>query len=169
MADRKRDACYTNSEDKEADECGSISKRRQVSKSTSENWQHKFDKEHQTWTWLRCLLDTHKHTVKYLYCDVCKKYEANIQSLKNFTTTWITGSTNQRVSNVVDHASSDVHKAAMMRLQADHTKEKGQPVTGVSPIVASLWQMDDKTRSRMQWKFDLCFVMANESLPYMYH
>ena len=164
MADRKRDACF--SEDQEADECGSASKRRQVSKRTFENWQRKFDKEHQTLTWLRCHLDTHKRTVQYLYCDVCKKYEANIQSFKNFTTTWITGSTNQKVSNVVDHASSDVHRAAMMRLRADHAKAKGQPATMVSPIVASLWQMDDKTRSRMRRKFDLCFVMAKESLPF---
>ena len=54
----------------------------------------------------------------------------------------------------------------MMRLQADHAKAKGQPATMVSPIVASLWQMDDKTRSRMRRKFDLCFVMAKESLPF---
>ncbi|KAL5491664.1 hypothetical protein EMCRGX_G016996, partial [Ephydatia muelleri] len=110
--------------------------------------------------------DQEADELQYLYCDVCKKYEANIQSLKNFTTTWITGSTNQKVSNVVDHASSDVHRAAMMRLRADHAKAKGQPATMVSPIVASLWQMDDKTRSRMRRKFDLCFVMAKESLPF---
>ena len=39
MADRKRDACF--SEDQEADECGSASKRRQVWKSTFENWQQR--------------------------------------------------------------------------------------------------------------------------------
>ena len=54
----------------------------------------------------------------------------------------------------------------MMRLRDDHAKAKGQSATMVSPIVASLWQMDDKTRSRMRQKFDLCFVMAKESLPF---
>lgn len=110
-------------------------------------------------TWLRCDLVMQKGTVQHLYCDVCKKYEANIQLLKTFTTTWITGSTNHKVSSVLDH----VHKAAMMWLRADHAKAKGQPATMVSPI-ASLWQMDDKTHSQMRRKIDLCFVMAKESI-----
>ena len=57
-----------------------------------------------------------------LYCAVCSKYEDSLQSLKSILTVWITGSLNQKVSNVLDHASSKVHKVAMTRKRADTVK-----------------------------------------------
>ena len=59
-------------------ECGSASKRRQVKKTTFENGNVSFDKEHEMLTWLRCDLAKHTH-VKHLYCKVCKKH-AHMQS-----------------------------------------------------------------------------------------
>ena len=50
------------------------------------------------------------------------KYEANIRSLKNFRRDWIVGSTNQRTSNLIDHATSDVHKAAMAKLKVERLR-----------------------------------------------
>ena len=35
---------------------------------------------------------------------------------------WISGSTNQKVSNVVDHATSDVRKVAMEQNRAESVK-----------------------------------------------
>ena len=59
-----------------------------------------------------------------LHCAVCKKYERSLESLKNFSNVWITGSANQ-VSKMMDHATSDVHKAAIARLQADSMRARG--------------------------------------------
>ena len=45
---------------------------------------------------------------------------------------WIDGSTNHKTSNIVDHASSDQHKMAMMQLREERTKSSGEPITSHS-------------------------------------
>ena len=46
----------------------------------------------------------------------------------------MTGSTNLKCSTVVDHATSDVHKAAMAQKKADCAKASGRSVVLSSPI-----------------------------------
>ena len=69
--------------------------------------------------------ETRLSHVVSLRCAVCKKYERSLESPKNFSKVWITGSANQKVSIVLDHATSDVHKASMARLQADSVRARG--------------------------------------------
>ena len=140
------------------------SKKRQVTKATFEKWQQEHEREHQTLSWLRCKLDM---DVASLYCDVCRKYEGNLESLKNFSRVWFSGSTNQKVSNVLDHATSEVHKAAMVRLRADSVKASGGSVVLTSAIGRCMSTLDRDTRVRMERKFKLCFVMAKESIPFI--
>ena len=90
--------CESNSNTKKA--------KRQITKATFEKWQKEFEMEHQTLSWLRCDLDAKGAHVVSLYCAICRKYEANIRSLKNFRRDWIVGSTNQRTSNLIDDATS---------------------------------------------------------------
>ena len=80
--------------------------KRQVTKATFDKWQHEYEKDHQTLSWLRCDLELDKRHVASLYCAVCRKYEDSLQSLKSFLRAWITGSTNQKASNVLDYAAS---------------------------------------------------------------
>ena len=61
--------------------------------------------EHQMLLWLLCDLDAKGTHIVSLYCAICRKYQANIQLLKNFRRDWIVGSTNQRTSNLNDHDS----------------------------------------------------------------
>ena len=61
----------------------------------------------------------------FLHCAVCKKYERSLEPPKNFSKVWITGSVNQKVSIVLNHATSDVHKAAMAPLQANCVRTRG--------------------------------------------
>jgi len=42
-----------------------------------------------------------------------------ITGMKNFSKAWITGSSNQKTSNIVNHATSEQHRAAMVRVRAD--------------------------------------------------
>ena len=108
---RKRAFTY---ESASSSSCSSSSSKRQCSrqltKSTFQKWQISYEKEHQTLTWLKCELDHYKVSVVSLSCTVCKKYESKICSLKSFTNAWIT---NLKSTNVLDHANSAVHKAAM--------------------------------------------------------
>ena len=89
---------------------------------------------------------------------MCKKYKS---SLKNFWRAWTSGSTNQKV---LDHATSEVHKAEMARLRAHRAKASGGSAVLTSTIGRSLSTLDHDTRSRMERKFDLCFVMAKQSI-----
>ena len=68
--------------------------------------------------------ETRSSHVASLCCAVCKKYERSLESPKYFSKVWITGSANQKVS-VLNHATSDIHKASMARLQADSVRARG--------------------------------------------
>ena len=132
------------SDKKESQEPASASSskkaKRQVTKATFNKWQRENDREHQTLSWLRCEMDRDNIHVASLHCALCNKYEGHLQSLKSFNAAWITGSTNQKVSNVVDHAGSEVHKAAMSRKRASllelekrHGVDLGHAYTNVRP------------------------------------
>lgn len=71
------------------------------------------------------------------------------------------------MSNVLDHASSEVHKIAMTRKRADDAKASGGSAVLSSTIGRCLSTLDSGTRARMARKFDLCFVMAKQSIPFV--
>ena len=64
--------------------------------------------------------------IAFLFCDVCKCYKDSIVSLRNFQMTWITGITNQKISILMEHANSKIHKVAMGRLKSVSAKAKGE-------------------------------------------
>ena len=101
-----------------------------------------------------------------LHCALCKKYEGHLQSLKNFNAAWITGSTNQKVSNILDNDGSGVHKAALARKRVEVARARGELVVQSSPIGCALSTLDLTTRARMGRIFDLCFMMAKESVAF---
>ncbi len=113
-----------------------------------------------TYTWLRCELDRDKVSVVSLYCTICKKYESKICSLKNFTNAWITGSTNLKSTNVLDHANSIVHKAAMEHMRVAGIKASGQSPMMCSTIGQYLTILDSRTQAWMKKKFDVCYLMG---------
>ena len=93
--------------------------KRQVTIATFQKWQTQFEREHATLSWLRCDRDSRdKSLVDCLWCDVCRKHEDRIVGMKNFSRAWITGSSNHKNSNIVDHATSEQHRAAMAILLA---------------------------------------------------
>jgi len=139
--------------------------KRQVTKATFEKWQQEYEKDHQTRSWLCCDLDRDKRHVSSLYCTVCRKYEDSLQSLKSFSRAWIVGSTNHKVSNVIDHATSEVHKVAMTRMRADAMKASGESPALLSMIGRCLSTLDT-ARKWIERKFELCFVMAKQSIPF---
>ena len=86
--------------------------------------------------------------------------------MKHFSRVWITGSTNHRTSSVVDHATSEQHRAAMMRIRTANARAASAPITSYAPIARSLLVMDEAVHARMKKKFDICYVMAKESLAF---
>ena len=96
------------------------SKKRKVTVTTFNKWKTQFERDHSTLSWLRCdVCKDDKTVVEVLWCEACRKYEDRITSMKNFSKAWISGSSNQKTSNIVDHATSEQHRAAMIRVRAD--------------------------------------------------
>ena len=101
-----------------------------------------------------------------LWCQACRNHERSITGIKNFSRSWIVGSTNQKTSNLVDHAKSEQHRAAMSRMYAESAKASKLPVTSYSPIARSLLTIDEGTQERLRKKFDICYVVAKQGLSF---
>lgn len=140
---------------------------RQISFSTFKQWQTKYDREYQSLSWLRCTPDPQDSSLVYmLTCSVCQKYESSICSLRNFSSAWITGSVNHRTSNFTDHAQSDQHKTAMMKLRTDQARASSESITSYSSIARCLLRMDETVKDQLRKKFDICYVMAKEKVAF---
>ena len=148
------------------DSSGSKVVKCQIGYKTFEKWQVQYNTEHRTLTWLRCDTERGNARVVSLWCEVCRSYERKICSHKNFSKVWINGSGNHRTSNVIDHATSSQHKAAMECLKFNQAKKFQQPLAAVAPIVGSLMKLDAGARQRLRRKFDISFVMAREGIPF---
>ena len=164
MAGRKRGSSSTDC----ASTSGAEKKvKRQLSVKTFERWQGQYNTEHKSLSWLRCERDPRDKTlVSVLWCEVCRKYEARIRGQKSFSKAWIEGTANQRTSNVLDHANSGQHKAAMSHYKADQAKTHNESAAVYAPIASSLMNMDAATKARMKRKFDICYVMAKEGMSF---
>ena len=94
----------------------SASKRakRQVSVATCEKWQREFNRDYQSLLWLRYDVDkADRSLVATLWCEVCRTYKEKIRFMRNFSGVWVSGSTNHKSSNIVDHGKSEQHTACM--------------------------------------------------------
>lgn len=144
--------------------------KRRVSIATFDKWKRQFDDQYQTLRWLQCDKDTSDYTVTVLWCEVCRKYSDQIRTMRNFSSAWVNGSANQRNSNIVDHAKSEQHAAAMARMRADAgespDEEKVVFVVENAAFLASFPVLDATETEKMKRKFQICYMMAREGLPF---
>ena len=144
--------------------------KRRVSLATFDKWKRQFNDQYHTSRWLQCDKDTTDYTVTLLWCDVCRKYSDQIRTMRNFSSAWVNGSANQRNSNIVDHAKSEQHASAMARMRAETGEsaddEKVVFVVENAAFLASFSVMDDGEMERMKRKFQICYMMAREGLPF---
>ena len=147
MASRK------SSVDNLAADTSSLSKKakQRVTKATFNKWQRQYEHNHQTMMWLHCDtaadLDKFLNIVESLWCGVCREYKTRIRGMKNFSKSWIDGSTNHKTSNILDHASSEQHKAANTHKCRDQAKASNMPV---SPLAHCLLTLDSTTMDQMR-------------------
>ena len=140
---------------------------RQVVLSTFEKWQHNYDPDHQTLSWLRCDTDkADRNLVTLLWCSVCRDYQDKIRSLKNYSSAWGTGMENQQMSNVLlYHVACNQHKATMSHFRTAQIKASSEPVTSYAPLARALLMLDKPERARMRHKLDVCYPMAKRASP----
>ena len=141
--------------------------RKQISLPTFKHWQTKYDREFQSMSWLKRKTDPQDSSlVDVLLCSVCQKYESSIRGTRNFSSTWIEGSVNHRTSSLNDHAKSDQHMTAMMKLRTEQARTRNESLTSYSSIARSLLVMDEAVKDRLWKKFDICYVMAKEKIAF---
>lgn len=108
----------------------------EVSAAIFQKWQSQQEKKHKTLTWLCC--DEQQRHVEILWCETCRRLKDKIIETNNFSAAWITASTIQKLSNVLDRAKSDQHKHSMSLLCAEQAKATNIPVIVYAPIAQSL-------------------------------
>ena len=86
--------------------------------------------------------------------------------MKNYSAAWVTGSENQRTSNVIDHATSEQHKLAMKLLRTAQAKASNLPVTSYAPIARALMTLEEPEQAKLQHKFDMCYFLAKQGLSF---
>ena len=118
--------------------------KRQVTIATFEKWQRNYDRQYQTMTWLKYERDaTNRDLVATLWCSVCRQYKDRLCSMKNYSDVWIKGLSNQCTSSVLDHVSSEQHKAAMSHFRAAQARAENEPVATYAPKARCLLTLDD--------------------------
>ena len=63
--------------------------------------------------------------------------------MKNYSQAWIAGTENQRTSSVLDHSTSEQHKAAMNHLRTTQAKDNNEPKTSYAPIARYLLTLEE--------------------------
>ena len=99
-----------------------------------------------------------------LKCKVCSEFETSINKRHNFSRTFIDGSTNFKVTSVIDHANSEIHKIALNLFRrkcgkpaTPINKEKNQPTLN--------FKLDPQQQEEMKRKFDISYFVVKEELP----
>ncbi len=75
--------------------------------------------------------------------------------MRNFSGVWVTGSTNHKSSNIVDHGNSTQHTACMAHMRAASARAQNKPAESYAPIARSLLvlgnQEKENSNSAIPW------------------
>ena len=157
MASKRSAGCHDSSSSSKKRKC-------QVMLVTCNKWKTQYDQEYNTLSWLRCKPDAPDSSlVNSLSCSVCIQFEANVSGLKNFSRV---GFSNHQASNIINHAQSKQHKAAMFHLRADQANATNDSIMSYSPIASGLLRMDDSLKQQLRNKFDMCYVLCKENMAF---
>ena len=130
-------------------------KKRKVTVNTVNKWISDHDRSMNTTQWLH--FDSNGTFVTALKCTVCIQFEEKLIGCRNFTRSFIRGSTNLQSSSFKEHSKSFMHRRAMILLR----QTQSQHVTEYSPITKSLTTLDIATEAKIRRKFDVAYSIAN--------
>ena len=90
-------------------------------------------------------------------------HEGKIIGMKNFSWAWITGSSNHKNGNIVDHAASEQHHTSMAIACTQAARVSQVLLASYSPIARGLLAMEESVEACIKRKFDTCYVMAKRA------
>lgn len=141
---------------------------RNLTCATVERWKHVDLAQHEAVSWLT--YESEKTSKGYycsaLKCKVCIMFESVVKNRPKFSRAFIDGSTNFRITSVLDHCKSDFHNIALSL----YHKHKNQPPSASNcnadknqpklDFSLNPQQIEDLKR-----KFDISYFTVKEELP----
>ena len=121
--------------------------KRGVNKRTADKWLAEYDKELNKSVWLRYELADRHHVVA-LKCEVCVQFRTRLESMRNYHSAFIDGTTNVRTSTFKEHARTDMHTRAMSLFK----KQQSSTVLEYAPIARALTNLPMDERSKQVQK-----------------
>ena len=100
-----------------------------------------------------------------LKCEVCKQFESKISSKPKFSRAFITGSTNLKLTSLVDHAKTETHKLAMSLLYQAQGKTPNQSFPHVTDQPKLDFSLTPEQFDDLKTKFDPSYFVVKEELP----
>ena len=99
-----------------------------------------------------------------LKCTVCVEFEHVIKQRRNFSRSWIDGSVNFKLSNVLDHAKSEAHTVAlsMFKRKLDESCPSAVPKGNQRPLEFKLSKQQQEVFKK---KFDISYFVVKEEMP----
>lgn len=141
---------------------------RNLTCATVERWKNQDLAQYDAASWL--IYDSEKSKkgqyCTALKCKACIQYESVIKNRAKFSRAYIDGSTNFRLTNVVHHANSDIHKLAL----SFYNKQQGQlpPPCGDSNKLNQPrldFSLTPQQLEDLKMKFDIAYFVVKEGLP----
>ena len=113
---------------------------------------------------------------KTLICKICCSQEDKLRSMPNFSMSFISGSSNYRLSALKDHDNSTCHQRAIREKEHEEAVAVGKslpsrkiqrrPLTSESPIYLDIQQMSEKDRETLSKLHDISVHIALQRLPF---
>ena len=141
-------------------------KGRRVTSSTVEKWKKNDLAIFEADTWLVYEVDQSEmgKFCSSLKCTVCVEFEQGIKKRRNFSRSWIDGSANFKLSNVIDHAKSDAHNEALALYKRRMGKAPSPPVpTGNQRTLE--FKLSKEQEEVFKKKFDISYFVVKEEMP----
>ena len=93
-----------------------------------------------------------------LKCSVCARFEEKLRSCRNYSPALVVGMKNMRAPAFKDHATTEMHKQAMILF----SKSQSSNVTQYAPIAKAFSTLDPHTESKLRHKFKVAYMLCKE-------
>ena len=146
----------------------SATKRRKVSLATYQKWKSELEKDCHTMSWLECVTSGvgARKMVDKLKCKVCIQFRSKIESRRNYSDKWVSGTDSVRTSNIRDHSHLDQHVHAIVLLRKSHAKSRGLDASAYAPIAKALNEIPEADKRSLRVKFDIAHFVATQKLAF---
>ena len=113
--------------------------------------------------------DTNPDSKMYrIKCPDCKKRETKINSMKNFSKSWIVGTENVSKDALEKHSKSEPRVSAIKLSKQESLDEENfrEEVVMNSQIVKSFWRLNPADKNALRVKFNTTYYVIKKERPF---